>query len=61
MNDNQKRISDDLSTDDGVDSIASSQLPEWHPFAVWKSQIRQDQSTATGQHRILQSVKVADA
>ncbi len=34
-----------------------SQLPEWHPFAVWRTQIKNEETSKTGSHPVLRSVK----
>ena len=47
--------------DTDSDNSPTGQLPEWHPFAVWKSQIRSEQMAATGEYRTLSSGKIADA
>lgn len=61
MNENKRRDSDHSADNHEVDSSPTGQHPEWHPFAVWQTQIRQHQTSQTGQHRILQSRETSKA
>ena len=61
MKDIQNRASDSDVENSNSDSDSTGQHPEWHPFAVWKDQIRSEQISRTAEHRVLSLAKVADA
>ncbi len=61
MMEHKKQIDDAPDEKTVLDRIPTDQHPDWHPFAVWKSQIRSEQVGTTGQYRTLSSAKVADA
>ena len=62
MRDLEQQAHDKPETEQASDQESAEQHPDWHPFAVWKSQIRTEQATAiTGEHRIISSAKIADA
>ncbi len=56
MDHNQKREDNHLSSQDITEIPTDAQLPEWHPFAVWQTQIRNEQTSKTRTHPVLRSV-----
>lgn len=62
MQDKKNPIENSPAGESTIDRAPTDQHPDWHPFAVWKSQIRSEQSTAiTGEHRILPSSDILEA
>ncbi len=61
MQEHKKQPDDVPNLKRASDKIPTDQHPDWHPFAVWKSQIRSEQIGTTGEYRALTSNKIADA
>jgi len=56
MEPNRKLKQNASSNSNNVIHVAEKPLPEWHPFAVWKDQIKSQQTEKSGKRRVLHSV-----